>query len=106
MEPFRVLVDHLHSLPGRTFVRVLGEIDITAAPRILSVAQVAAACSRDMVLDMAGVTFIDRAGMTGILDAHRALARCGQYLFLRRVPPPVQHVMNLLDLDDAFTIHI
>src|SRR5690349_17297191 len=85
VEPFDVRVDHTHALPGRTLARLSGEVDICAASRLLGLAQVAAACSRDVVLDLAEVTFIDGAGVASLVDAQQALTRCGQYLFLRDV---------------------
>jgi anti-sigma B factor antagonist len=102
---FDVRVDHNGTLPGRTLARVSGEVDIAAGPRLVSVARLAAACSRDAVLDLAAVSFIDAAGVAGLLAAKRALERCGQYLFVRRVPPSVSRVLRLLELEDAFTVH-
>src|SRR5690242_5606630 len=92
-EPFKVRVDHRHPFPGRILVLVAGEIDITAAPQVVSMARVAAACSRDMMLDLQAVSFTDGAGVGSLVDAQRALERCGQYLLLRHVPPGVSRVM-------------
>jgi anti-sigma B factor antagonist len=82
---------------GIHLISVFGELDVASAPAVtqaLEDAQVSAATS--VVLDLAGVTFLDSAGIRVLMSAVTA-SRAGQNkLSVRRdYQPPVDRVLAL-----------
>jgi anti-sigma B factor antagonist len=58
----------------------------------------------DVVIDMAGVSFLDSRGMSVLVDLHsKALARGGK-LTLLTVPRRVAKALNVAGLDQVFQI--
>lgn len=59
---------------------------------------------RDVVVDLAGVTFLDSRGMAVLIDLHtKALARGGK-LTLRAVPSRVAKALSIAGLDQVFQV--
>ncbi len=58
----------------------------------------------DIVIDLAGVTFLDSRGMAVLIHLHgKALGRGGK-LTLRGVPPRVAKALNVAGLDQVFQV--
>jgi len=51
------------------------------------------------VLDVAGLTSVDAAGLGVLVGAHRRALRAGRTLVLRDVPPPLARVLLITRLD-------
>jgi anti-sigma B factor antagonist len=91
---FRVEVDVSH---GRRVISVFGEMDVASAPTVgqaLQEAEVSAATS--VVLDLAGVTFLDSAGIRVLMDAVSASRAATSKLSIRRhYQPQVDRVLAI-----------
>src|SRR3954469_8571944 len=73
-----------------------GELDAVSAPQVRRALQEAArSASRRVELDLRGLTFLDCAGLSSILEAVPAL---GQRLSIHPGPPRVQRVVAVLGL--------
>jgi anti-sigma B factor antagonist len=97
---FRVQVD---VSDGTHLISVFGEVDMASAPAVgqaLQEAEVSAATS--VVLDLAGVTFLDSAGI-GVLMSAVTSSRAGERkLSVRRdYQPPVDRVLALAGVIEA-----
>ncbi|HKC28151.1 MAG TPA: STAS domain-containing protein [Jatrophihabitans sp.] len=89
----------------RASVKVLGDLDIATAPTLFAVLQAHLAAGRRFLrLDVAGVTFLDAAALTGITGIHHAaLARRGT-LVLTGVAERTARVLRLAGLDDVLFV--
>lgn len=83
---------------GISVVELQGEIDLGAVPQFQE--SVAAACGRgrSVVVDMAGVTFIDSSGLGVLIDARKELLARGCRLVLARVPAAARRTIGLIGL--------
>ncbi len=83
--------------------RVSGELDLATARtfRARLDAELDRLSCRDLVLDFAGVTFVDSSGIGAILGRCRAVRERGGRLTLCRLTP---HVQRLLDLSGVLKI--
>jgi anti-anti-sigma factor len=98
------------SLPGRTqfapcdrlVLAMAGEVDLATAPQLRSLLEEADhETTREVVLDLSDVTYMDCAGLTPMLAAR---ARLGDRFWLRGVPPPVTRLLQLTGLREVFAI--
>jgi len=87
----------------RSLVRIVGEIDLDAAPRLRRVLERAAAdSSGDLVVDLSDVTFMDCSGLAPLLEAKNRLK--GR-LTLHGVPQRVLELLRLTDLQAVFGVN-
>jgi anti-sigma B factor antagonist len=97
---FRVEVNASH---GQRLISVFGEVDVASAPAVgqaLQVAEVSSATS--VVLDLAGVTFLDSAGIRVLLEAVLASRAGMNKLSLRRdYQPQVDRVLAIAGVIEA-----
>lgn len=100
MEKFSVEVN---AVDGGVLVALTGEIDLVAADGLYDELERAAASS-DVVLDCAGITFIDSAGLRTFIKAARKAEASGTRLRLAAVPAPVARVFALAGVLELFTI--
>ena len=84
---------------GRRIIVLRGELDAVSARQVRRALQAAArSASRRVELDLRGLTFLDCAGLSSILEAVPAL---GERLSIRPGPPRVQRVVAMLGLATA-----
>ena len=57
-----------------------------------------------LVLDLAGLEFLDVTGLGALLETRRKLAAAGATLTLRRPRPMVVRMLSLLNLEEALHI--
>ena len=96
-EPFSVNVDHG---PGRVTITVSGEIDLAAvAPLEAARAEALASAPDELLVDLAGVSFIDSSGLKFLLETHRMTERTGCALSLVRPAETAMHVFRLTGTD-------
>ncbi len=85
---------------------VSGEVDMAVAPALQE--RVTAARhehnSSHVILDLAGVEFIDSSGLRAVLHLHRELADEGGALVLLHPSEDVQHVLSLTGLDQHLKV--
>jgi anti-sigma B factor antagonist len=86
---------------------VSGDVDLAAAPDLLEqILEAGRSCApgEHVILDLAGVTFIDSSGLALLVDAHRRIAAEDQVLLLGEVPARVQRLLELTGLDQLFRL--
>lgn len=85
---------------GPVVVRLEGDLDLAVADVLREAldALVAKYPERDLVLDLAGVSFIDSSGLGVILGRHRRLQARGRRLLLAGVGPPVKGILTTAGL--------
>ena len=84
-----------------------GELDVASSPRLLeAVAELGEAGSLDgpVVIDMAGVGFMDSSGLRALLDCERWCRDAGRGFALGRPTDSVRRVLELVDLLDTLTV--
>jgi anti-anti-sigma factor len=89
----------------RATVSVQGELDVATAAQLWSVLQEHLSSGRRFLrLDLSGVTFVDTAAVTAIVEVHHeALYRRGT-LILEGVTAPVARVLALTGVDGTLFI--
>ena len=101
-----MLVDvQVHHEGGWTIVAVVGELDLTVAPRIRHAVVEALGPGRavaeapQVVLDLGGVHFVDSSGLGIVLGVLRRVRQAGGALRVVVVEPQVVGLFELLELD-------
>jgi anti-sigma B factor antagonist len=86
---------------------VTGELDLGAVADLKSVASrsLMEADVQYLVVDLAGVTFIDCAGLGALVAARNMSAEVDKEIALCNVPERVRRTLALTELEDAFTVH-
>ncbi len=84
---------------GSVRVHVRGELDIATAQLLAEAVQGATSPGTTLVLDLAGLVFMDSTGMRAILEAHREAKAGGWNLRLGRAPEPVQRVFAMSGME-------
>lgn len=78
-----------------TGIAIAGEIDAHTAPRVAEALAAAARRSNDVLVEMAGVEFVDSSGLRVLIEAqHAAIARDGALTLLH----PSDAVVRLLSI--------
>jgi anti-anti-sigma factor len=87
---------------GAVQLTVRGELDIASAPELrAALDRIVAGPHLVVVLDLAGLTFLDCAGMRPIRAARRALEARGGQLLVRHPTPIVERALRLGGLGDT-----
>ena len=90
------------SAPGISVVEVVvgGELDAAAVPDIRSAMRgVLAVRPRSIVIDLAGCTFIDAAGVALLLEVHRCAWLFDGRVVLRSPAPQVRTVLRIVRVE-------
>lgn len=95
-----------HAGRGCTVVRVAGELDMDTRAQLQDVLRdVVDAGARHLVLDFAGVTFMDSSGLGLLADVIKLLRHRGGRLCLAAVREPVRNVLVLSALDEVVGVY-
>ena len=90
---------------GAVIVAVEGELDIATAPRLeAALIDVERNGTREIVLDLANVQFMDSSGLRSLLSARRRAESAGRALRLVNVPPDVRRVFDVTGVRRIFDI--
>jgi anti-sigma B factor antagonist len=92
-------------VPGGVSVRVAGEMDVATAPQL--VATIRSLSQRDMQhiwLDLAGLTFVDAAGLAALVQARMLVDGRGGRLTLHGVSPLVRRLLTITNLSRDFNL--
>ena len=82
-----------------------GEIDMATAPFLGDALSEALDSAEGVVVDMAGVTFIDSTGLHALVQAALSMNGAGP-LVLAHVPPGVQRVLKIVGMDELPCLQI
>lgn len=101
-----VLGVDVHFGGHETVVSVRGDVDPLSAPTLGAVmsAQIDRARQRPLVLDLAGLTFMDAAGLTVIVGAVNRLAEQSERLVVRSTPNCTRRIMDITGITDFVTL--
>jgi anti-sigma B factor antagonist len=86
------------TLDDEVVISLRGEIDISSQELLRDLLAAAQPLAGLLVLDMAGVTFLDSSGIKEIVNAHRAGP-----LRIRGATPPIRRVLDLTGLSSLLT---
>ena len=88
-----------------TIVGVRGDVDVATSPQLRAELQAAIdAGSKEVVVDVSAMDFIDSAGLGVLIGALKRASEADVRLVLRGVQPSPRKVLGITGLDDMFTI--
>jgi anti-sigma B factor antagonist len=90
---------------GHVVVSLRGELDIIDADRVGSTIAAVVHRAPEIVIDLAGLEFIDCYGLRPLLLARRLALRAGGNLLLASARPQVLRVLALTGLADVFSVY-
>lgn len=91
---------------GRTVLAVRGEVDVYTAPRLRErLVELVAAGSRDVVVDLEGVEFLDSTGLGVLVGGLKRLRSHDGDLSLVCTQPRILKVFEITGLTKVFAIH-
>jgi anti-anti-sigma factor len=80
---------------------VEGEVDMATAPTLVECFDRVMADPVDLVIvDLAGVTFLDSSGIASLVRAQRQFQGAGRDFCVRNPTPMVQRVLRITGVDD------
>jgi anti-sigma B factor antagonist len=85
-----------------TVVRLAGELDIAAAPEVR--ACLLTVGDTDIIVDVAGLTFLDSSGLAPLVAAHRRAGGHGHTVALRNPPSRVAYVLRVSGVDQVLKV--
>jgi anti-anti-sigma factor len=92
---------------GALRIRVIGEVDMECASSLQqTIVSADVPPGGRVLLDMAEVAFIDSAGISAIIDAHKKRAADGIAITLVEVPPLVRTVLSLTGVDTYLDVDV
>src|SRR5579863_1266441 len=84
----------------RSVLRLQGELDASNRDHLRSAISRALENHPPLLLvDLSGLGFMDCAGLSVLVWAHKRLAGCGQHLVITGTEPVVQRLLHLTGLD-------
>jgi anti-sigma B factor antagonist len=98
---FRVTVE---SVEDAVLVRAVGEVDASTAGRLRQTLEDARRDCATTLLDLAGVSFIDSAGLHVLLDASGQVDAASWALFIVRPSPVVQRLVEITETADRLPL--
>lgn len=98
--PDRLVIDVIDP----TSVALSGEIDAHSAPSLAARFESLPPGDDDIVLEMAGVTFMDSSGLRVLIDLHQRLDGASRRLVLNAPSQSVTRLLEVAGLADHFTI--
>ncbi|MGA5300484.1 STAS domain-containing protein [Nucisporomicrobium flavum] len=81
--------------PGRVVVTLTGECDLEGRDELTAMLLTAVDSAPVVVVDLAGVTFIDSSGIHGLVTAHRAAQDAGRRLHVTNAGGTVATVLEI-----------
>ena len=89
----------------RVVLMVAGEVDLASADGLRVDFDRWLTDADTVVVDCAGITFIDSTGLRTLLEASSKAEESGTRFRLAAVPAPVARVFELAGVTEVFTIH-
>jgi anti-sigma B factor antagonist len=90
---------------GSLIVGLSGDVDLEHSPAARKVLLESVGRKRNVIVDMAGVTYIDSSGVACLVEAYRNARVQGTGFALASASPAALRVLELARLDKVFTIH-
>ena len=90
---------------GQVIVALRGVLDVADAASVAVALTAAAARQHDIIIDLAGLEFIDSSGVAALARGRRQARHAGGELLLAAPQQQVLRVLTLTRLIDAFPVH-
>lgn len=90
---------------GVLVVALEGDVDMSSSPDARKVLLDCVGRGRPVVVDMAGVSYIDSSGVASLVESLQNARKSGSAFVLAAVSEPARRVLELARLDQVFTIH-
>ena len=90
---------------GRVVVVLRGELDVTEAASVAAALTEVAARERQIIVDLAGLEFIDSSGLAALVRARQHARRAGCDLLLAAPQQQVLRMLAVTRLIDVFAVH-
>jgi len=90
---------------GVSVVSLLGDIDLETSPRLRKTLLGGVDARAGVLVDMAGVSYIDSSGVASLVEAFQAARKNRTPFGLVAVSAPALRVLQLARLDGVFAIH-
>ncbi|MFI6295131.1 STAS domain-containing protein [Nonomuraea sp. NPDC050790] len=90
---------------GVTLIRVAGEVDATNSAGLATAIEQARRPGVPVVLDLAGMTFLDSSGLKVLLSAHLLGEGQGSPVHLAAVQPMPVRVLRITGVLDRLNVH-
>jgi anti-sigma B factor antagonist len=84
-------------------LHVSGELDMATAPRFEEA--VAASTARTLVIDLSDCTFLDSAGIRGLVGSVRALSGAGRRACISCDNPSIVRVLEITGVDTLLAVY-
>jgi anti-anti-sigma factor len=98
-------VDH-DPVKGALLVTATGELDLAAAPRLATVLSIATqGAEPNVVLDLAGVDFIDSTALGAIMHASTEAEAVGKQMLVVALEGPVRRLLEITNLTGRFRVY-
>lgn len=92
--------------PGRVVV-LTGRLDVTSVADVrMALHDAVDTGTGDLLVDLAGVQFIDASGLGVLVGAHRRAGRLGRRLVLRNVPDRVLRLLAMTRLNRVLHVEV
>jgi anti-sigma B factor antagonist len=90
---------------GSVVITVAGELDLATRPDLCDyVHHILNIHADTVIIDLAGITFIDACGLSALIVLRRHARDLGTLLLLAEAPPVVLRLIKLTDLEGSFTV--
>ena len=90
---------------GQVIVALRGMLDVTDAVSVAAALAAVAARERDIIIDLAGLEFIDSSGVAALVHGRRQARNAGGELLLAAPQQQVLWVLTLTRLIDVLPVH-
>lgn len=88
-----------------TSVALFGEVDAATAPELAEcLYELTGAGFDEVVVDLTGLEFIDSAGLSVLVGAHKQMRDAGTQLVIASPPPPTRRIFDISGLAGVLTI--
>ena len=94
-----------HECDGQVIVALRGVLDVADAVSVAAALTAVAARQRDIIIDLAGLEFIDSSGVAALVRGRRQARYAGGELLLAAPQQQVLRVLTLTRLLDVFPVH-
>jgi len=86
-------------------VTLEGDVDLSSSPHARKTLLECVSKGRPVIVDMAGVSYIDSSGVASLVESLQGARKVGGEFSLAAVSEPALRVLQLARLDKVFTIH-
>ena len=90
---------------GQVIVALRGVLDVADAVSVAAALTAVAARERHIIIDLAGLEFIDSSGVAALVRGRRQARNAGGELLLAAPQQQVLRVLTLTRLIDVFAVH-